>query len=260
MRALTDAIAWGPSSFADDRLGDDWGGAAAGGFDLMPYRAARIRARRRRARIGCLAALACGLIGAQLLHVLAERQRQADDARRLGLERRLRAMAPELDELTRLERRVAADDARRARLVALQPRRWQLMALLDGLAAAAQDGIAVTEAVIADDDLVGEVFVAGLADDADVVARWATRLAGHGALDAVSLDELRRLKTSADREAVTPVDPAQRLTLHGGHERSAAQGLNLFRIRGRMRERAHAKTDMPQPSAAVRGAVTGHRS
>ncbi|MCY0388327.1 hypothetical protein OVY01_13985 [Robbsia sp. Bb-Pol-6] len=187
------------------------------GFDLTPWRARRVRAWRRRGRAGFVLALLLGLAGAALLQRLALRQQQLDEARRQQLEQRLAALAPGEGDVRRLETWIAAQEAGQARQAALEPRRRRVVALLEALGDAAQDGVALTTVDFATDARGrARVRLAGLADDADAIARWSRRLAAHTGIDAVALDELRLLDAAAPPGA------------------TATPGLQLFRVTVRL--------------------------
>lgn len=170
----------------------------AAGFDFSPWRTARVRTWRRRSRMGAVVAVLAGLAGAALLQSLTLRQQRLDEARYQEREQRLAALAPGVDEARRLERRIAVEEAARARRAALEPRRRWMMALLEALEDVAQDGIALTTLeFVADERGHARARLAGLADDADGVARWTRRLGAHGRVDSVALDELRLLDATA---------------------------------------------------------------
>ncbi|MGI4857175.1 MAG: hypothetical protein ACRYHA_09745 [Janthinobacterium lividum] len=178
------------------------------GFDLTPWRVERVRAWRRRGRVGFALAVLLGLTGAALLQWLAVRQQRLDDARRQHLEQRLAALKPGVDDARRLETWIAVEEAGQARRIALEPRRRRVVALLEALGDAAQDGIALTTVDFSTDERGrAHARLGGLADDADAVARWSRRLAAHTGIDAVALDELRLLDVRASTTVTSAPGP-----------------------------------------------------
>lgn len=207
------------------------------GFDLSPWRAGRVRAWRRRGRTGFVVAVLLGLAGAALLQWLTVRQQRLDDVRRQHLEQRLAALASGVADARRLETWIAAEEAGQARRAALEPRRRRVVALLEALGDAAQDGVALTTVDFSTDERGhAHARLGGLADDADAVARWSRRLAAHTGIDAVALDELRLLDPkppagAASPPGVTVVPSAAPAPTPGA---AGPSGLQLFRVTVRL--------------------------
>lgn len=215
------------------------------GFDLTAWRTGRIAQRRRGSRQGLLVALMMGVVGSFVLQWWSVRQLTRDGARTLRLEQRLATFTPMEHEAARLEHRIARGRQQAVLRRALEPRRRRLVELLDTLGATAQEGIALTSiqlGVKAEGGLQAQV--AGLADDADAVARWASRLTKQPEILAVELEDLRRLDLSESEPGATPGmrQTLKSATLSASHASAPVptrpalrpQVLNAFRVRLRL--------------------------
>ena len=196
--------------------------AAVWGFDLRPYRAARVHARRKRSRIGFIAAVCGGFVGALLLQSCAQYERRQEQERASSIARQVDAFTPALFELSQWQAVIGADKAQQAWLEALAPRRTRVLRLMDLLAAATRTGVRVVDMQVYQGDAAAmstsvrfadgldqtasselRLQLAGLADDADTLAQWAADLAAQPGIISVDLDSVQRLE---DRRPVPAAD------------------------------------------------------
>lgn len=186
--------------------------ASVWGFDLRPYRGPRVHARRKRNRFGFLAAVCGGFAGALLLQSWAQYERRLEHERASAIARQVDALAPALSEMGQWQTLIDADSARQNWLEALAPRRTRLLRLHDMLAAATRTGVRIVDmqvrqagaqghADIAEADASEQadasalrLHIAGLADDADTLARWAADLAAQPGVISVDLDGVHRVE------------------------------------------------------------------
>ena len=180
--------------------------ACVSGFNLLPYRVARIKAWRKRSCIGFLAALCGGVVGALLLQMWFERQVRIDHRHAMMIGQQVEALAPALLELSQWQSLIATDRTRRDRQRALSPQRTRLTRLLDLLAEAARTGVRLTEMQVRETDLFDmRVQLAGLADDADTLAQWAAHLAAQVGVKSVDLEAVNRLDQRSDHSSDAPL-------------------------------------------------------
>jgi len=229
--------------------------ASVYGFDLRPYRAARVQARRKRSRFGFLAAVCGGLVGALLLQSWAQHERRVELERASAIARQVDAMAPALSEMAQWQRLIDAAGARETWLEALAPRRTRLLRVFDMLSAVTRTGVRIVDMQVHQADAAGaageqrvpepldqtdaselRLHISGLADDADTLARWAADLAGQPGVVAVDLDGVHRLE---DHRREPPADLSVKGTTRnredalGTAERLGppdAHRLNAFRL------------------------------
>lgn len=203
------------------------------GFNLMPHRLERIQRGRRRARCGAMLAVCLGVVGAVALELLSARQDRIASERRVALAQRLADLQPALAERHRLEALVAADDARRERRMALEPRRVELVSLLNILTVVSREGLAIGNVSLASEEGERIVRIGGIADDADAVAAWIEALSSEEGIDDVELDELHRLGGASAKDGDTAADPIALISGPAAHE-DAPSGLNAFRVSARL--------------------------
>jgi len=188
--------------------------ASVWGFDLHPYRGARVHARRKRSRFGFLAAVCGGFVGALLLQSWAQHERRLEYERASAIGRQVDALAPALSEMGQWQTLIDAASARQTWLEALAPRRTRLLRLFDMLAAATRTGVRIVDMQVRQADGAADALdqtdaselrlhISGLADDADTLARWAADLAAQPGVMSVDLDGVRRLE---DRRREPPAD------------------------------------------------------
>jgi len=176
-----------------------------GGFNLLPWRRRMARELRRRLVLEWLAAALLGCACAAPFAGWLVWQRAQADGERRALEPSLEALRAPLAEQRRLLR---AADERRRRVAAAQREAVplaRLLRLLDGLAAANVEGVALQRVV----HRAGETELQATVSEEAATAAWLARLRTVPDVESVSVREMKRTAAGGVPAAERQHEPLQ---------------------------------------------------